>query len=381
MKMNKLQAVSISFLSLVLVFAACTKDAPTKGLAIPQLPNTPYDYVDDLPPHLDNIFWADPSNIDQRATLGRVLFHDTRLSVSNNISCGSCHLPSKGYADGKQFSEGWRGELTTRNAQSLVNPGMQSIFFWDARSFDLNEQVFMPIQNHIEMGINNMDDIVAKVNALDYYPSLFEEAFDSPEADLEKIQIALSTYVRSMVSYRSKWDEGFAQNFQNFTPLELEGKELFESNYKCNNCHNGSNFNGWGGDIANIGLEHSDDIQDIGVGATWGESLNGSFKVPSLRNTMVSAPYMHDGRFATIDDVIDHYDHGVIDSPKLDYRLRDLEFGFFDDIFFFEDFADVGPRRLNTTPHERDALKAFLHTLTDEAYLNDVRYSNPFVMP
>lgn len=379
MKMKNLHLVLLLALSCTVVLIACKKEAADRGLAIPELPAEPYNYMDELPPHMDGVFWGNTTAVNQRATLGRVLFYDTRLSVSNNISCGSCHLPTKGYADGKRFSEGWRGEVTDRNAQPLVNPGMQFSFFWDGRAQSLEDQVLMPIENHIEMGINDLDDIVAKVNALDYYPHLFEQAWGSPEPTLERIQQSMSTYLRAMVSYRSKWDEGVSQEFANYTALELEGKELFETQYQCTNCHGGNNFNGWGADFANIGLDAPENIEDPGAGAIWGEAALGMFKVPSLRNVMTTAPYMHDGRFATIDEVIDHYDHGAIDSPLLDYRMRDFEF--FEDILIDLDFTSVGPRRLNTTPHEREALKAFLHTLTDHHYLNDERYADPFVMP
>jgi cytochrome c peroxidase len=199
--------------------------------------------------------------------------------------------------------------------------------------------------------------------------------------------MALAQFLRSMVSHRSRYDQGLASNFSNFTAEEQLGKDLFFSwdRTHCQNCHGGVNFSGWGGDAANIGLEM--EYVDKGLKEITGvASDEGRFKVPSLRNVALTAPYMHDGRFATLEEVVNHYDHGALANPYLDYRMGGNAI-IFDGGFNGGGVIDpipgggngtVEPRRLDLTDVEKRALVAFLKTLTDEALVNDPRYSDPF---
>lgn len=349
----------------------------------------------------------DDPQFDARAELGRVLFHDRMLSQNGAVSCGSCHLQSHGFAEPKALSQGLRRELTERNASHLANPAQQFSYFWDGRANDLTTQVTMPIENHVEMGFRNLETLVLRLDQLDYYAPLFESAFGTEEASVDRIQQALSTFLSCLVTCRSEADAVLEQAMpefwnpwsvldgsialEGFDALEKRGFELFHGSAQCANCHGGPHFNGWGMDFADIGLDHDpeeSDVNAVNVGGFFGGWGPTAMKVPSLRNVALTAPYMHDGRFATLDAVLDHYSHGILDVPTLDARLRDwgnstLLGGPVDitiePIFFPVDIENVPPVRMDFTSEERAALKAFLHTLTDHAFVQDTRFSDPFV--
>ncbi len=338
------------------------------------LPPTPFPYNDALPAFFlsnqtnqeDNTPNNNPIT-NEGATLGRVLFYDTKMSLNNTVSCASCHEQSKGFSDSNTFSVGFNGELTGRNSMGLANARFyeNGRFFWDERAATLEEQVLMPIQDHIEMGMT-LDELIEKLAVLPYYQVLFANAFGDEKVTSNRISLALSQFIRAMVSYESKYDEGLQQtnnqnaNFPNFTASENLGKNLFFSNRtRCSDCHD---TNAFVGDRArNNGLDAV--LTDLGVGAVTGNNNdNGEFKVPSLRNIELTAPYMHDGRFTTLREVIEHYNDGVQNSPNLDGRLQ----------------QGNGVLRLNLNNQEIQALVDFLVTLTDENFITDEKFSNPF---
>lgn len=401
-------AMATVLIGLAVTWGACTAESVV-GPAQPDLPEVTPEYRTPTAQVFGIVTpssWDEPT-YNERAQLGRVLFHDRMLSQNGAVSCNSCHLQSHGFAEPKALSHGLREELTERNASHLVNPGTQFAYFWDGRANDLTTQVTMPIENHVEMGFRSLDALVKRLDGLDYYDPLFEAAYGDPVPNVDRIQDALSTFLRSLVSCRSKMDVAIADampevwnpwgvmdgtvTLQGLTPLEREGFELFHGKAQCANCHGGPHFNGWGLDFADIGLDEDSDGEAAPINTTggffggWGPT---AMKVPSLRNVALTAPYMHDGRFATIDEVLDHYSHGIQDVPSLDPRLRDWEGGtvlpFQDDILidiFLPPNATTGqapPVRMNFTPEERMALKAFLHSLTDLEFVQDPRFSNPF---
>lgn len=305
------------------------------------------------------------------ATLGRVLFYDKKLSINNTIACGSCHLQSKAFSDIGDVSVGFKSVKTTRNSMSIANPMLTNNLFWDSRSKSLQDMVLRPVQNHIEMGMDNLQVLTSKLQSTSYYPSLFKKAFGTEGVTEDKINLALMQFLASMVTHNSKFDEGSKTKFNNFNSLETMGKDLFMSErLSCTKCHTGANFslgdevsfdNPYGGSgdsgpngTANVGLDMV--YKDNGRG-------NGKFKIPSLRNIELTAPYMHDGRFKTLEQVVEHYNSGIQAHPHLDANLKD---------------ANGLPRRLNLTPIEKTALIAFLKTLTDTKYIADVKYSDPF---
>ena len=310
------------------------------------------------------------------ATLGRVLFYDTKLSINNTTACGSCHLQAKAFSDATAGSAGFKGISTTRNSMAIANPMLTQNLFWDTRTKSLQQMVLQPVQNHIEMGMEDLNFLATKLQKTAYYPNLFKKAFgDSPMKSLGEgvtpngINIALMQFLTSMVSHNSKFDVGAKTKFSNFNELETMGKALFHSEkLSCAKCHTGANFsladentpdNPYGGSsgtegTANIGLNMV--YQDNGRG-------NGKFKIPSLRNVELTAPYMHDGRFNSLEEVVEHYNKGIQAHPGLDANLKD---------------SKGQPKRLDLTNLEKTALIAFLKTLTDNTYTTDVKYSDPF---
>ena len=341
------------------------------------LPNTLFNYANiQLPGHfLNNALQQEdntPNNnpiTDSGATLGRVLFYDKKLSANNTISCASCHAQESGFSDSNVLSIGFEGGLTGRNSMGLSNAKFYNSgrFFWDERAATLEDQVLMPIQDAVEMGLT-LDELVSKVAAEEYYAILFTRAFGDATVTSNRISMALAQFIRSMVSYESKFDAGMAivnnpnANFPNFTASENLGKNLFFGNRtRCSDCHD---TNAMVGDAPrNNGLDAI--LTDLGVGGVTGNNGDrGEFKTGSLRNIELTAPYMHDGRFATLGEVIDHYDTGVQNSADLDNRLR---------------VQGGQVRRLNLTPTERQALIDFLLTLTDTNFITDEKYSDPFL--
>jgi cytochrome c peroxidase len=226
---------------------------------------------------------------------------------------------------------------------------------------------------------------------------LFYNAFGSEEITPQKISFALAQFLRSIVSYRSKWDQGYASQHLNFTQEEKLGKQLFQQK-KCSSCHSGVNFRTYYGGSANIGLdlEYTDNgIGDLPTsfldsisGGQSNSSRKGYFQVPSLRNVALTAPYMHDGRFATLEEVIEHYNSGIKAHPNLDWNLQQQSQGpfFGEDDLIGNDSGNndttsnvVKPIRMNLTQEEKNALVAFLKTLSDESIITDPKFSDPFV--
>jgi cytochrome c peroxidase len=306
-----------------------------------------------------------PANLttDAGATLGRVLFYDKRLSTNQTVSCASCHQQRSGFSDPRQFSVGFAGGLTGRNSMGLSHARwyQRENFFWDERAATLEAQVLEPIQNAVEMGMT-LPALTNRLAAEPFYTNLFTAAFGSPDITPARISRALAQFVRSIVSVQSKYDVGVTNNFANFTPLENQGRQIFNGPAGgCAACHGTDNFVP-GLAINNNGLEFP--FVDPGLGGVTGNPPdNGKFKVPSLRNIALTGPYMHDGRFATLEQVVEFYNSGVVDNPNLSPPLRN---------------PDGTVRRLNLTQQQKDALVAFLRTLTDPNLAMDPKYSDPF---
>lgn len=302
---------------------------------------------------------------DAGATLGRVLFYDKRLSTNLTVSCASCHQQKFGFSDPRQFSIGFDGSKGTRNGMGLSNARwyQRRHFFWDERANTLEDQVLGPIQNPIEMGMT-LDAAVERIAAEPFYTNLFATTFGSPGIDTNRISRALAQFIRSIISVQSKYDAGVVVNFANFTAQENLGRQIFlgqVGNATCAACHGTDNFVP-GPTLNNNGLEFP--YVDTGVGGVTGNAVDlGKFKVPSLRNIELTAPYMHDGRFTNLEQVVEFYNSGVVDNPNLSPPLRN---------------PNGTVRRLNLTPAQKNALVAFLKTLTDPNVATDVKYSDPF---
>lgn len=304
---------------------------------------------------------------DAGATLGRALFYDKRLSTNQTVACASCHQQKNGFSDSRPFSVGWDGHKGTRNGMGLSNARwyQRKSFFWDERAATLEEQTLLPIQNPVEMGMT-LEALTNRLAAEPFYTNLFTKAFGSTVVNTNRISHALAQFVRSIVSIQSKYDVGVTVNFTNFTAQENQGRAIFFGPPGgppgvCAACHGTDNFVPGPG-LNNNGLEFP--YVDTGVGGITGNPADlGKFKVPSLRNIELTAPYMHDGRFTNLEKVVDFYNSGVVNNPNLSPPLR----------------APNGTvLRLNLTTGQKSALVAFLKTLTDTNLANDVKLSDPF---
>jgi cytochrome c peroxidase len=362
--------------ALTIALVQCKKDAsgdlPYKYESeVLNLPAQPFNYSN---PNLPNHLVLEKNTINQKvtdhgATLGRVLFYDTKLSLNNKVACASCHLQANGFADPNKFSIGFDGGLTKRNASTIVNPVSNTSFFWDARETDIKTMVLRPVENHIEMGMDNFEALVKKLGALDYYKPLFKNAFGDEAVTSERLAESLSQFLNSMVSGSSKFDEtepgswGIG-NTSVLTQPQIRGMNIFFNQGRCANCHNpsGQGFSFEQG-FADIGLDANP--TDLGLGANQ-PGMEGMFKIPSLRNVTLTAPYMHDGRFATLEEVIEHYNSGIQKTENLSWSLRSF------------DGNNDEPVRMNLTAQDKSDLIAFLQTMTDEKFINDPKFSDPF---
>ena len=371
-----LLVVAIYLLATVI---SCTKNNQPLTLKVPHLPAATYIYVDTVPSHTgnpyggNNLFLVDntPQNnltTNAGATLGRVLFYDKVLSINNSVACGSCHKQQYAFADnGNSFSKGYDGGPTARNSIGIWNERFNSNFFFDGRVRTLEGQTLLPVENHVEMGMENIDVLPQKISSLPYYPQLFKNAFGTTQITKEEIAYALAQFLRSITSFNSKADAGSRTNFANFSSIELDGVNFF-SQFRCNTCHLGLDINDGGSDFANIGLDTVS--TDIGLMDVTGlQSDKGRFRVPSLRNVALTAPYMHDGRYQTLEDVLDHYSNNIAPAQNLDIRLTNMGWG---------RSNATTPVQMNMTAYQKQAIIAFLNTLTDNSFTTDPRFSDPF---
>jgi cytochrome c peroxidase len=246
-------------------------------------------------------------------------------------------------------------------------------FFWDERARTLEEQVLMPFQDPVEMGMT-LEEVVTTAESQSYYPALFEDAFGTNEVNSERIAMALAQFVRSIVSTSSQYDMGRAEvsiptaDFSNFSESENNGKRIFflpvaQNGAGCIGCHSTEAFITPDNGTTNNGLDLMS-TDDLGVfEAIKNPRFIGTFKVPSLKSIELTAPYMHDGRFNTLEQVVEHYNSGIQNHPNLGIALRD---------------NSGQPLRLNLTDQEKMDLVNFLKTLTDDKLTNDIKFSNPF---
>jgi len=312
-----------------------------------------------------------PATTDRIATLGRVLFHDKALSVNDTVACATCHLQANGFSDPAQFSTGFGGGRTTAHAMRLGNvryyrPGTM---FWDKRAASVEEQAGGPIQSSVEMGFDSahggLPALETKLAQRAHYPELFKAAFGDSTITELRARTAIAQFERAMISASSRWDTAYAAVYNatlpdkglslplaGFTAQEERGRVLFmlappDGGLGCAGCHRPPTF-ALGPASGSNGLDAGETVV---------------FKSPSLKSVSRARAFMHDGRFATLDQVVEHYNSGVQLGPALDNRL----------------IAGNGqPRRLNLSVADKAALVAFLLTLDDTALAADPRFADPF---
>lgn len=395
--MKKITALSVLFFA-TLIILSCSKERNQDDysgedyeliqaeLTLPQVVN---DYELELGEHflppgktypkLNIVSLAETQANNNRATLGRVLFYDNTLSLDRKVSCGTCHDPSKAFSDDGQFSEGVGEVITKRNTLALattlsfkisynpIDPSLSgSKFSWDDSASSLPQQVKNAFRNENEMNIDE-EEIKQRIGEHPFYSVLFKKAFGDAKVDSDRISQAITSFVDAISSVHSKFDEGLEhasqfsaeQDFYNFTEAENKGKQLYNSN--CAACHT-DKHNFTVKTSGNNGLEM--DYDDNGIGGRLNKAdLFGVFKIPFLRNIDLTGPYMHDGRFASLEDVVNHYSDGLVAHDNLSEELKN---------------TNGTPRKLNLNQEDKDALVAYLKTLTDETIASDSRFTDPF---
>ncbi|MEQ8628470.1 cytochrome-c peroxidase [Ekhidna sp.] len=351
------------------------------GIDLENLPN----YANqDVPGYIDNDNTTTNHITDGGAVLGRVLFYDKNLSIDNTISCSSCHQQGFAFSDPDPASTGVNG-TTGRHSMRLVNARFadEDRFFWNERANSLEEQTTMPIQDHIEMGFSgeagdeDILDLCDKLEAIDYYNELFTFVYGDNEVTEARMQLALAQFIRSIQSFDSKYDIGRAQvrnnndNFPNFTDQENAGKALFTQGTDfnnngvrvggglgCNRCHRAPAFDidpnsGNNGFIASLEGENETDTN-----VTRSPSLRDLFNPSGT----VNGPFMHTGFSENFEDVLDHYDIIPRSNNNIDRRLT----------------PDGNPQNLAMTQEEKEAVIAFIKTLTGSGIYTNEKWSDPF---
>ena len=300
--------------------------------------------------------------------IGRFLFYDPILSIDSTISCSSCHKQTFAFSDGgNSFSAGVNGGMSKRSTMPLFNLAWNKHFFWDGKSSSIEEQVFHPVRSDIEMGL---DWKVAedRIRRSSFYRTKFKEYYGDNYIDSVRISAMIGQFERALISAESKYDR-VLKGIDLFTEQEYQGYSLMNNQMKgnCINCHDTD------GDVlatnlgfSNNGLDNyknASDYVDVGKAGITGQDKDvGLFKVSSLRNIAVTAPYMHDGRFGTLEEVLDFYSEGLQNSynidPKMGYHYRQSRV---------------------LSREEKDAIISFLHTLTDSSFLSNPGFANPFL--
>lgn len=368
--MKRFSAVVFSLFALL--FIGCKEDKPTcdncedENIAGEYSPRA---YTTSAPAYLGQPIIPDDNPLtEQGIALGRALFFDPILSADSTMTCASCHFQNLNFTDGLAKSVGIQGIPTRRGSMSLTNlVYLRRDFFWDGAAASLEDQALLPIEAHDELN-DTWENVEAKLRRHPDYPGLFRAAFGidkKSELTKELAVKAIAQFERTLVSYNSKFDQVVWRNQGEFTEEEQLGKELFEvetaisiGHPGCTHCHSGPNFTD--NNFHNNGLDDVPNLNafaDKGRGGVTGVIYdNGKFRTPSLRNIALSAPYMHDGRFQTLEEVLDHYaagGHGV-ENENVNIRPFDL------------------------SAEEKRALIAFLHTLTDTSFVQNPAFGSPF---
>lgn len=350
----------------IVIAAGCRKD-PEPSEDQVTYDDTPYMLEYGALPNPD--IAVDNPLSEQGVRLGRMLFYETMLSSDGTQSCASCHRQTDGFSDTAQFSIGVEGLPGGRQAMPIFNMAWHSNqFFWDGRANLLRDQSLLPIQDPLEMN-ETLENVISKLSNSEVYNDQFVRAFGSSAVTSERISLALEQFMNSIVSYDSKFDRYLA-GLEQLSESELRGLELFEAEYNpffpdesgadCAHCHGGANFEN--DDYMNNGLDTDDDFADIGRENVTGDPADrAKFKVSSLRNIELTPPYMHDGRFQTLEEVIDHYNDGIQNSSTVDVTVQNT--------------IDTG---LMLDDQDKEDLLNFLKTLTDETYRNNPDYTSPF---
>jgi len=285
------------------------------------------DYEIEIPLGLDEDAFKVPNDnplTKKKVDLGRLLFFDKRLSANNTIACATCHIPALAFTDGQPVSTGIHHQQGGRSAPTAINRAFSTVQFWDGRAATLEDQSIGPFANPIEHGFANHDQLVAKINKFNGYKKLFKDAFGTVTVTKELVGKAIASFQRTLISGNSPFDRfDYDGDEKAVSESVKRGKKLFFDKARCNLCHFGTNFSdekfhnigiGWGGEGLDVGRYNvTKDVKELGA-----------FKTPTLREISKTAPYMHDGRFATLEEVVEHYNQGGVKNPFLDNQIIPL---------------------------------------------------------
>ncbi|WP_299126599.1 cytochrome c peroxidase [uncultured Winogradskyella sp.] len=302
---------------------------------------------------------ADNPQTTEGIALGKRLFFDRILSADGTQSCATCHSPQSAFTDNLQTSFGVSGSAGTRNSMPLFNLAWNygERFAWDGKELSLERQAEEPVQNPIELH-SNWDNVIERLQNHPEYPELYRLAFNSTIINKELTTKAIAQFERTLISANSKFDR-YSLGQASLSNQELNGLDVFlrEDKGDCFHCHGNPNNPLWtDNDFHNNGLDST--FNDLGLGGVTGDpNDNGKFRSPSLRNLAFTGPYMHDGRFATIEEVINHYSEGLQNSPTIDPLMKNINEG-----------------GAQLTEQDKADLKAFLLTLTDQSFVNNPNF-------
>ncbi|HVA49180.1 MAG TPA: cytochrome c peroxidase [Pirellulales bacterium] len=309
-------SLSACWLTLLLAGVALAQDFPEK-------PPTP-------PLGLPKVFWPeDDAYSKHKAELGWLLYFDKRLSGDSSVSCASCHAPEKAFTDGQAVSIGIKGQKGGRSAPTVINRAYSTLQFWDGRAESLEEQAKGPIANPLEMTLEKEADkaheaSVARLKAVPGYVRRFKKVFESDKLDIDQVAKAIATFERTIYSGNAPFDRYQEGDKKAMSEAQVRGMDVFYNKATCDACHIGFNFTD--GSFANIGIGMDKRGPDLGRYLVTGrEEERGAFKTPTLREIEHTGPYMHDGRFKTLEQVIEHYDDGGIKNKYLDQRIKPLK--------------------------------------------------------
>ncbi len=341
------------YIAVIFFCCSCSSDK-TDYVPIPENLKLEFKVPSNFPEPSYNISINPPT--EKGFELGKKLFYDGALSSDGVISCGFCHIQDFAFTHHTHIvSHGVDGALGTRNAQPLNNLAFMKEFTWDGAVVHLDLQPIIPITAELEMN-ETFEGIIKKLENKPEYVKLFADAFDDQKITTDNILKSLSQFMILMISSNSKYDKIERNEGSVFTDNEASGFELFKS--KCSSCHQGTLFTDQS--YRNNGLPIDPLYNDIGRSRVSGlETDKYKFKVPSLRNIELSYPYMHDGRFQTLNDVLNHYSDGMVDLGTLDPVFKNSS-------------SVLG---IPMTEQEKQKIIAFLKTLSDDGFVNDKRFS------
>jgi cytochrome c peroxidase len=343
--------------SLCLLYLSCSNEDPSYE-PVPQPLDIPILFSDNI---ISPVIPIDNPQTVEGVALGKKLFFDRILSANGTQACASCHSPQHAFTDNTPTSDGIDGVFGTRNSMPLFNLAWNygERFNWDGKALSLERQAEEPVENPIELH-NDWDNVVSRLQNHPEYPELFSLAFKTPTITKELTTKAIAQFERTLISANSKFDK-YALGEATLTPEELNGLDVFmrEDKGDCFHCHGNPNNPLWtDNDFHNNGLDSS--FSDLGLGGVTGDpNDNGKFKSPSLRNLAYTSPYMHDGRFATLDEVINHYSEGLQNSPTIDPLMKQIAQG-----------------GVQLSDQDKADLKAFLLSLSDPSFVNNPAFQN-----